>query len=440
MTRKRRKRSRERRDASAPAAPHMAAAASNSPDEVSREAGAADLAVSARRYTRLLPFRAGALVMVVLVAALWILRWRSAPGTWPTRHDAGLSVKLAAGGATALVFSSLAMSLARRSLSRGKRLATKLCLAAAILLVLLVLALRMHACRALYLDGMSPWNPRTSIFDDADVYYVSAVKARLKQLYGELEDRRANRPNVFSDQDQRRLRQVMTLQNCLVGWTEREVGHWLDDTQLRRGLMEVMAFQIHPTARRRDAVRDRVEVERGDLNRRRQWFAVLRDYCRRQPTADPGQRARELSEKLNRLGAGQWAYADAVVHDAGDATMVGERLNQINLSVSSMDAREAFVREYLDPMWDTPAAPGLNQKFPGLRLPVSFPHARAWAASYALLTLWHSVMLMGGAVTLLWLLGKRDLPERGAPLASIAPCWHGTVAMGIVVFVVLYCC
>ena len=84
----------------------------------------------------------------------------------------------------------------------------------------------------------------------------------------------------------------------------------------------------------------------------------------------------ELSEKLHRLGASQWAYADAVVHDARDTTLVGERLNQIKLSLSSMDTHKTFVREYLDPMWDTPAAQGLDGKFPGLRLPVSFPHAQ----------------------------------------------------------------
>ncbi len=440
MTRKRRKRDRERRGTSAPVAPHMATAATNSPGDVSRAAGVADLAVSAHRYTQLLLRWAGVLLMVVFVAVLWILRWRCAPGTWPTRHDVGLSVQLAAGGAMALVVSSLALSFARRSLSRGKQLAGKLCLAAVFLLVALVLALRVHEYRTLYLDGMSLWNPGTFIFDDADVYYVHAVKERLKQLYGGLEDRRANRPNVFSDEDQRQLRQVMTLRNCLIGWTEQEVGHWLDDTQLRRELIQVLAFQIHPIARRRDAAHARVEVEKGDLNRRRQWFAVLREYCRRQPSADQRRSAEELSEKLNTLGGSQWAYADAVVHDARDTTLVGERLNQINLSLSSMDAREAFVREYLDPMWDTPAAPGLNRKFPELRLPVSFPHARAWAASYALITTWHSVMLTGGAVALLWLLGKRGLKARGTPLASIAPFWHVTVALGIVVFVVLYCC
>jgi hypothetical protein len=351
-----------------------------------------------------------------------------------------LSVKLAAGGALALVVSSLAVYFARRSLNGGRPLTGRLCLAAALLLVVLALALRMREYRALYLDGLSLTNPRTFIFDDADLYYLHAVKERLKQLSRELEDRRNKRPNVFSDEDQRRLSLVTTLQNQMVGWTEQEVGHWLDDTQLRRGLIELMAFQIHPTADRRAAARDRMEIEKGDVHRRRQWFAVLRDYCRQQSPADEHQQAERLSETLRKLGASQWAYADAVIHDARDTTMLGERLNQINLSLSSMDAREAFVREYLDPLWDTPAAPGLNRALPGLRLPVSFPSARAWAASYALITLCHSAMLMLSALTLLWLLGRRGWPAYSTSLAAIAPFWHTTAMLGLIVFGILYCC
>ena len=194
---------------------------------------------------------ASLLLFLVLVAVLCILRWRSTPGTWPTRDAVGLSVNLAAGGALALVVSSFALSYARRLLNRRQQLTGTSCLVAALLLVVFALSLRMREYRALYLDGLLLTSPRTSIFDDADLYYLHAVKERLKQLSRELEDRHNNRPHVFSDEDQRRLSLVTTLQNQMIGWTEQEVGHWLDDTQLRRGLIELMAFQIHPTADRR---------------------------------------------------------------------------------------------------------------------------------------------------------------------------------------------
>jgi len=337
------------------------------------------------------------------------------------------------------MLSSLVVYVARRALSSGRLRTGRMCLVAALVLAAFVLALRIREYRALVSDGVSPWNLRTSVFDDADVYYLHAVKERLRQLARDLESRLANRPASFSDADHRRLSVVTALQASLVGWTELEVGHWLDDTQLRRDLIEVVAFQIHPTARRRDAARRRVEVEQGDMLRRRQCFLVLRDYCRRPPSGDP-QQAEGLAEALRRLGAGQWAYADAVVGDVHDATMIGERLNQIELSLTSIDARGAFVREYLDPLWDAPAAPGLNRKFPGLRLPISLPQARAWTVSYALITGLHSVILLLAALTLLGPLLRRGLPAHDPPLASRARCWHATVAMGIVVFLCMYCC
>ena len=45
--------------------------------------------------------------------------------------------------------------------------------------------------------------------------------------------------------------------------------------------MEVMAYQIHPVARQRESIRERVEMETEELNRRRQWLVVLRDFCQR---------------------------------------------------------------------------------------------------------------------------------------------------------------
>ena len=242
---------------------------------------------------------------------------------------------------------------------------------------------------------------RKAVFNDADVYYVHAVKERLKQLNRQLDDKQTNRPDIFRDADRQELELVTTLQLSMVGWTEQEVGHWLDDTQQRRAVMEVMAYQIHPVARQRESIRDRVEMETEELNRRRQWLVVLRDYCQRKlamlqrrkedrpPTGpasndqagvpDESEGSRELAdevrERLKRLGGSDWSFANSVLQDAVDGVMAGERLNQISTALSNIDARAAFVREFLDPLWADPTASGLNRRFPVLQLPVSFPQA-----------------------------------------------------------------
>lgn len=377
-------------------------------------------------------------VFVVLIVVLGVLRAWSGPGSWPQRDDVGLSIKLAAAGSCLLVVSSCVLCGARRVMERGAWRRGACYASVALLLAVSALGLRAQEYRLLCRDGIGLTGVRDQFFDQADLYYLHAVKKRLQQLSRGLEVRRTARPAAFSVADQQRLDLITMLQEALVGWTEQEVGHWLEDTQQRRELIELMAYQIHPTAGRRDGARARAEVEKEALQRRRQWFAVLREYCQQPAGADASARQPGVRETLERLGAGDWAFAAAVFHDAGDSTLLGERLNQINASLVDLDAREAFVRTYLDPHWQSASAPGLNRAQPGLRLPVSFPNARAWAACFAAITLWHSVMLVLSALTLVWWLCQRGRRARQASGRVLTLCWHTTSVLGVVVLGVLY--
>lgn len=429
MSRKRQRRARTKPPAPAPLSPVPR-------DSVSPAASRTVVGPIVRCASRVL-FWAGLVLVILGVAVGGMLRWRSTPGTWPTRQDVGLSLALAAGGVVAMVISSVALQAARRLVSRGSLRAGVGCAVAALLLALLVLAARTREYYGLYESGISIWDRRGTVYDEADVYYVHAVKLRLRQLARDLESRQAGGAGAVSSADERRLALVTALQSSLVGWTEQEVGHWLDDAQLQRDLMEVMAFQVCPTERRRAAARERMAVEQGDLSRRRQWFAALQSFCREKTPADPG-RVEELVATLRRLGASQWEFAHAVMRDAADATLIGERLNQIQLNMASMDAREAFVHEYFDPLASQLAAPGLNRDNPGMRLPVSFPCARAWTAGYGLMSGLHSALVLGLTLVLGWSLAGRGRVARAARIASLAPYWHVAAALSVVVFVVLY--
>ncbi|MHB8862669.1 MAG: hypothetical protein ACYC6N_09710 [Pirellulaceae bacterium] len=410
---------------------------------------------------------AALLLFVLCVVVGCIVRWRSPPGTWPAVHDIGLSFRLAAVAAVALTFSSCVLEWAGRLQRQGKFVRPQVGLAIVLMLGAVALGVRVQEYRTLHREGIRLWDARRALFNEADVYYVHAVKEQLKQRFEELENKRANRSDTFSSLDQQHFELVTTLQSSMVGWTEQEVGHWLDDTHQRRSLMNVMAYQIHPTARQRESMQDRVEMEKEDLSRRRQWLALLQDVCherlalirqRKEDESSSGtalselsgeggtskeskrsdELAKEVRERLQRLGAGDWAFADAVLQDAVDNVMAGERLNQIHMTLANMDARATFVREFLDPLWADPAAPGLNRQFPFLRLPVSFPQARAWTASFILMTGLHSVLLVSGFFALLWRLGRRRMifPEKG-------PCptrwvWHATAAMSLLIFVAFY--
>lgn len=437
MTRKRRQRNRTNPVAVSAAKAHAPAAEPKARPWLGRVL--ARITTSVGRYSGSVLYVVGMVSLVVLLAALVVIRLRSAPGAWPTRHEIGLSWSWIGAGALALVWSSVFVWGAQSALSRDRRRMTQLCLAAALLLMGSFLFLRGWEWRGYYVDGIEPWNLQASVFDEADVYYVHAVKERLRELARDLESRRARQAGAFTAAEERRLELVSTLQTSLVGWTEQEVGHWLDDAQLKRDLMEVMAFEIRPTPARRDAARRRVETEQGDLVRRRAWFAAVREYCRQQPAAD-ARPAAELAATLQRLGARQWAYAQAVVRDAGDATLIGERLTQIAAALGSIDARTQFVRAYVEPLWATPAAPGHNRRFPGLRLPVCFPQARAWVTGYALITSVHGALALWGTISLGGVLIRMRAGTPAPRLRPLAWRWHAVVALGGVAAAALYCC
>jgi heme/copper-type cytochrome/quinol oxidase subunit 3 len=465
MKRKRRQPGRARNERAVPQAPRAPAVGHGSVQDTLPGSGASISSKSQDGVGGTVLVVAAVLLFAVCTVVGWILRWRSPPGTWPSSQDVGLSIGWAAVAAGTLVLSSFALEWARRLFRQRALTAARLSLAAVLMLGGMALMLRVQEHWALHTNGITLWRARNAVFNDADVYYVHAVKERLKQLYRQLDDKQTNRPDIFRDADRQQLELVATLQFSMVGWTEQEVGHWLDDPQQRRAVMEVMAYMIHPVARQRGSTRERVEMETEELNRRRQWLVVLRDFCQRKlamfqrrkedrpPTGtasndrvgvpDESESSRELAnqvrEKLKRLGGGDWAFAHAVLQDAVDSVMAGERLNQISMALSNMDARAAFVREFLDPLCADPTAPGLNRRFSFLQLPVSFPQARGWVGGYALITLWHSLLLASGLVAVLRRLCRSRASHSESLSSPLRWFWHATVVMGLLIFVTLYC-
>jgi hypothetical protein len=345
---------------------------------------------------------------------------------------------------------------------------TGVCLAG--VLVLSALVASVWPCLSLARAGIVLWQPRGTLFPAADIYYLHAVKIRLKQLQAELEQRRNASSGDLSDEEENRLVLVGTLQTILVGWTEQEVGRWLDDTEQRRSLLALTAFQIHAGSQSRDSMRQRAAQERAELARRRGWLTVLREHCARRLAQRPPPAAhatsdaatvdqpapasagatatesssaneswaRELMRDLEHVGADAWSFALTVAHDAADATMAAEYLNQIDASLKQLAARNAFVAEYLEPMWSLPPAPGLNLRYTWLRLPVHFPHARAWAAGWALLTLVQAVLLLLALAAVVSLPWRRGMHAGDAPVARVLVWTCAATAVACVNFVLLY--
>lgn len=435
------------------------------------------------------------LIMAGFVGGYVVLRLRAGAAAWPSRQDVGLPIFFGIIGAALLMLSSLTLILAQRLIRSGKPWPVRVCLSGTIVLGAAAIAFRGFDYHVLTLQGMVPWRVRESTFDHADLYYVQAVRAKLKQHFLQLEGKRTDRPDLFTSEDQERLDLVQLLQTSMVSWTEQEIGHWLDDLEQRRSVMAIMAYQIHPLERDREAVKASVAVERKATSRSREWFSVMQEYCRRktaliealppperpsslgqadagsesgttkepvpgmsstdgevvppaaddppQPNGSPGPALQEACERLNQslrnqlaeLGAQEWAYAKAVIADTVDLAMTGERSTQIETRLANIDARVNFLAYQVDPVLEGPEERGLNAQHRWLQLPVSFPHARAWFGGYVRLTSIHVLLLTIAMLTLVLLTLTRMNRTRAGTLARVGLMWHAIVVAGVTLFV-----
>ncbi|MBM4093566.1 MAG: hypothetical protein FJ276_29780 [Planctomycetes bacterium] len=441
-----------------------------------------------RRFRALL---AAELLLFMCLAGLCVV-WRlraPAPG-WPHAGDVFGSVLRELAMFGLLAASCATMFLTTRSATSGKVPSVRGWAAATLLLGCLFLGLRINDYRVRFLRGVFPAASPRAIFDEPDVYYVQAVRFSLRQHVKRLESMRTQHPEQFTSEGAQRLDLVNVLLRDMVTWTEEEVGHWLEDLEMRIGLMRALAYQVHPLARDRDAVAAIIARERTDAAVKRVWFTVLERYCvtksgilgeitalKQRPTTAPAvldgmegehqvpggsaadgeggaprsaaspapelaAKSAEMSaldakvrEELAQRDCKRWPFADAVIHDTTDLAMAGERLNQVKFRLEAIDSRLTFLDEYFDPLVEQEKPRGLNDAHSWLRLPVSVPNGRTWSAARAALTLFHTGILLAGLSTLA--IGiRRPLTAAHAGFWR-RTAWHWYAITGAGAFVVL---
>jgi len=388
-----------------------------------------------------------------LLGAALLLRYQAAQATWPTREDVGIGLGVGLLGIVLLSASSGFMMAARRVADIRRIGLARILLAGALASGLTFLGIRMYEYRNLYDAGLFPDLENKMVFSQPDVYYLQAVRASLERHFRRLDDRRVNRPDIFSGEDQQKLDFVSRLQVDMVAWTEGEVGHWLDDVEQRRASIEIVAHQIHPLLRKQADVRGHVHTERQRLSRQTQWFAALRDYCEQKTKmyqqskdseandqqASLDQLDQEIRARLERMGITQWAFAQSVVSDTSDLAMAGERLNQTESRLDAIAGREAFLDEMVEPLLDQPPSDGLNATNRWLRLPVSVPQGNRWASGYYTLTSLHAAAVIVLSIALPLTLFTRSRQAFTRRLRRLCPFWHASTAIAVAVLL-LVCC
>jgi len=140
------------------------------------------------QYQPGLPLSKGKLIMwlflsteIMFFAALLgsyvVLRFGAA--VWPKPHHVHLSEPIGAMNTFVLICSSVTVVLAFEAARANKGAAAKMWLAITLLLGSVFLGVKAYEYQAKFSHGIYPWKPRGRIYERPDLYYGSAVRARL---------------------------------------------------------------------------------------------------------------------------------------------------------------------------------------------------------------------------------------------------------------------
>ena len=105
---------------------------------------------------------------------------------WPATHEVHLSEPIGAFNTFVLLMSSVSVVLSLEYARNNNSQMAKLWLAVTLALGGVFLAVKAYEYNAKFQHGIYPWRPRSRIHERPDVYYGSAVRARVNELLAEL--------------------------------------------------------------------------------------------------------------------------------------------------------------------------------------------------------------------------------------------------------------
>ncbi len=423
---------------------------------------------------------------------------------WPTRHDVRLLSPWAVIGTIGLLISSFTMFMVTRCLSSDRLQSSRRWLLLTLLFGFGFAISQANEYRRRWLDSLIPAPFSYSLHSRANLYYLSDVQQRLIQLATDIntskvnqnqlaarlqnlpDDRQADRARLeaelqhFQAEESKRAERLTMINRLLTSeakWTASVIAT-LDDIATQRLAIAALAYDIRPhraffashqqfrqlEAQRlveslADTQKDLLAAEAtakensepiNELLRavaevkseQEKLESQLKAYIRQriidedldelpEQDNDPKRVAleRQLAEVRERLEErdAKLSAAAKVVTDAEDHA---SRLSQ---ELRSIAARQAAIAE-MD------ASVGLNQQFPWLQLPICIPGGTAWAWTYFILTITHTIHLiyvltLTVMLTMVWREAKRD----GSPKTKdIARSWHTMVTVWCVLFVLIY--
>lgn len=439
-----------------------------------------------------------------LISIYLIARFALVGEHWPTRHDLMLLSPWAVIGTIGLLISSFTMFRVTRCQSSDRLQSARRWLLLTLLLGIGFAIFQVSEYRRRWLDSLIPAPFTDSLHSRANLYYLSDVQQQLIQLATDIntskvkqnqlvarlqnlpDDRQADRFRLdaelqrFQAEESQRAERLTVINRLLTSeakWTASVIAT-VDDIVTQRLAIAALAYDIRPhrsffashqqfrqlEARRlvesladahknllaaeatakensepiKELLRAVAEVKSEQAKLESQLTAYIRqriidedlDELPEQDN-DPKRVAleRQLAEVRERL-----EERDAKLSAAAKLVTVAEdHASRLSQELRSMAARQAIIAE-MD------ASVGLNQQYPWLQLPICIPGGTAWAWTYFILTITHTIHLIYVlTLTVLLTIVWQDVNRDGSPREKhIARCWHTMVTVWCVLFVLIY--
>ena len=108
---------------------------------------------------------------------------------WPSTHDVHLVEQIGAANTFVLICSSVSIVLALEAAKKSKVATARGWMLLTLVLGILFLGIKMYEYNSKFSHGVYPQYPHSQIYEKPDVYYAQAVRLRLNELKGELQNK-----------------------------------------------------------------------------------------------------------------------------------------------------------------------------------------------------------------------------------------------------------
>jgi cytochrome c oxidase subunit 3 len=370
---------------------------------------------------------------------------RQGGAAWPSHEAVGVRWTVGLIATVVMLGSGVTLWRAAVAARAGRKIAARVWIVATLALAGAFLAIKVREYRHKIDHGFYPRLDHRQLFDRADVYYIAAVGADLRERIDRLERRRdeaaGESDTATPDELGQQVELLEVLDRGIIQWTARRVG-LANDAVASQQWMDLAAQWILPQpgeasqhaalvaadreqlAAESQAVEQALGQGRAEIAELTSQIAALESQLGQvssPPTPPPDPNAAAQREALSRQIA-------ALKTDLTAARQTEAERRQVQAGLADRGAAHELVEQAPD---------GVNAQW-GLGLPVVVPGGDRWMNTYYLLTGAHALHLLAGVIVLV-VIGLLPLtPLVLAALSNMVIYWQFVDAVWLVIFALIY--